>query len=109
MAYLDTSADITLDNANEGIMTEDFKRWWLSSKYMQVVYSGPNSRQIACDGWDARQPEIDALKTRADSVDKDNALLIARIDPLKADNAALKAENERLRKGIEQLLETKGE
>lgn len=33
---------------------EEFDRWWNSSKYMQVVYSGAAERQIALDAWNAR-------------------------------------------------------
>jgi hypothetical protein len=95
-------------------MTEDFKRWWLSSKYMQVVYSGPNHRQIACDGWDARQPEIDALKAEVkhwkanheNMVNRSRVLIdrpdlplervqaFRQIERLQAEVAQLKAEGE---------------
>lgn len=33
---------------------EAFDRWWNSSKYMQVVYSGGAERQTALDAWNAR-------------------------------------------------------
>lgn len=34
-------------------MVDAFDRWWKSSKYMQVVFSGANERQIALDAWNA--------------------------------------------------------
>jgi hypothetical protein len=100
MTFRDKSADTTLDGAN---MTEDFKKWWLSSKYMQVVYSGPNSRQIACDGWEARQPEIDALKGKLDLAIND-ARNFCKIGLNNwSEIQRLKAENDRLRECAERV------
>ena len=36
-----------------------FNSWWLASKYMQVVHSDKNTRQIALDGWNAARTTHD--------------------------------------------------
>lgn len=86
MTFRDTSANTTLDGANMG----DFEKWANSQGI------GWTMRTSAEVGWDARQPEIDALKAEISGADSVNRVVIAEIERLKAENERLRADAERL-------------
>jgi hypothetical protein len=105
VTYRDTSADVTLDNAKEGIMSKSFEEW---KKGYPLDWM---DREAARDAWDARQPEIDALKAEVahwkanhDNMVSRSRVLMDRTDlPLDRVRAfeqigKLQAENERLLK-----------
>jgi hypothetical protein len=97
MTYLDDSANRTLDNANEGIMSNDFDKWWNNYSDTNRYWPSIHPESIAREGWNARQTEIDALK-RVIEVRRGIARhLSADVEKFFNENAALKAENERLR------------
>lgn len=94
MSDRDTSAFTTLDNANEGIMSnvlESFRKEFAGEK---TTY---RDRQFYTYGYQARQPEIDALKeeklhlrTTLDEAFRTGDSLVAEIHALKAENERLK-------------------
>jgi hypothetical protein len=107
VTYLDDSANRTLDNANEGIMSSEFDEWYwnLLSRCPRVI--------TLSDAFKARQPEIDALKAnekdhqrQIDDMSKGYLAVLRdaqrQISGLKLEVSMLKAENERLREDAEQ-------
>lgn len=100
MTYRDDSADVTLDNANEGIMSIEFLAWAECATF----HSGHDvNTPEAFAAWNARQPEIDALKVELSLRTHGESSARIRIKMLTNENAALKAENERLRKDAEHV------
>lgn len=109
MTSRDTSADITLDNANEGVMREEFEKLAKSKGQAvtvsavlgngTVIYHTRTTRRMS-EAWNARQPEIDALN------DKINTLLASvfnsslTVGNLERENYRLKSEIERLRQEL---------
>lgn len=107
----DTSAFTTLDNANMGTR-EDFRKWWKASgiEFASIFETGAAEK-----GWNARQPEIDALKEELAIRCNSESRAWAKLDKLTEDafnnsiertnlqreNKALKAKNERLRADAE--------
>jgi FtsZ-binding cell division protein ZapB len=88
---------VTLDNANEGIMSrEAFEKWWRKSKYFEITEPDEVHLYSARAAWYARQPEIDALKRANDDMAKGSFALIRdnqiQIAALQTKNEALKAE-----------------
>jgi hypothetical protein len=114
MTFRDDSADVTLDNANEGIMSSDFEKW-ASANGIDILFHTPGKTYYsvrargACDGWNARQPEIDALK-RGGSLREvtylktEIQLMVEQREKLWREIDALKAENERLRRAAEEFI-----
>lgn len=108
MTFRDTSAFTTLDGENMG-KREDFDKW-ADTTPMNARFKG-----IAWMGYQARQPEIDAITTALIAEQTENLDLLKEastlnerieakqgvIDTLRKKNAALKAENERLRADAE--------
>jgi len=104
MTFRDKSADTTLDNANMG-MREDFEKWAVSKGFpVPSIYNSHTMEDIhqAWVTWQARQPEIDALKDSLHRAINDarNFCKISlnnwsEIQRLKAENERLRADAER--------------
>lgn len=92
MTSRDTSADTTLDNANEGAMSREFKKW---AKGQGI---GWTARTSAFLGWNARQPEIDALKAELAAYKSYAKTESDAAHALRQERMKLRAENERLKK-----------
>jgi hypothetical protein len=106
VTYRDNSADVTLDNANEGIMSIEFLAWAECATF----HSGHDvNTPEAFAAWNARQPEIDALK-RGGSLREvtylktEIQLMVEQREKLWREIDALKAENERLRRAAEEFI-----
>jgi hypothetical protein len=106
VTYRDDSADVTLDNANEGIMSIEFLAWAECATF----HSGHDvNTPEAFAAWNARQPEIDALK-RGGSLREvtylktEIQLMVEQREKLWREIDALKAENERLRRAAEEFI-----
>ena len=97
MSYRDKSADTTLDNANEGIMSSEFEKWAQDN----MMYGG--DKWAAKEGWNMRQPEIDALNDKINTLLESAFNSSLTVGNLERENYRLKAENERLRKDAERL------
>lgn len=83
----DTSAFTTLDNANMGTR-EDFEKW-AAEEGRSIKRSNPDyapkpyasaATNNALDGWEARQPEIDALKAENERLRNALVRLLASTD-----------------------------
>lgn len=86
-------------------MSEEFKKWWEESgiEFPSIFESGSAKK-----GWNARQPEIDALKEdnkhlseNLDCVSREANMLEEENSHLEDQLVALRAENERLLKDAE--------
>jgi hypothetical protein len=91
VTYLDDSANRTLDNANEGIMSNEFEKWFAGEHGVPQ-----DCRVFARAAYQFRQSEIDALNVALLAEQTKCAGFAPVVSRLLEENTALKAENERL-------------
>jgi FtsZ-binding cell division protein ZapB len=78
-----------------------FEEWVATTQINQVPFSDTN--RAACEGWYARQPEIDELKSENFMLTNERDNSRNSVIYLINENKALKAEVEKLRKDAERL------
>lgn len=74
---------------------EAFEEWWQANKWGEMTLTGIGLKLATLDAWEARQPEIDALKYD-NLIQREACRALGRLaSELKDEKAALKAEVER--------------
>lgn len=82
------------------VTREEFEKW-----HDDNVHEGKDreDKYVRWETWQARQPEIDALREKCEELALSCSLVAITAHNAQKENASLKAENERLRKDAERF------